>query len=290
MAADASPERHLDHLFDLSSIVFDPGNPLTDRLAAALERESQYLDLPYGFLTHIDQRAGRQDIVLTTGTDGLVEAGETLPLSETYCRKTIETDRGQLTVEAASEEGWADDPAFQRFGIESYVGSTVEFGEERRGTVCFASERPRQRPLEEFEVETVALLARWASYELAHRSGRAPVEPRPDRLATFLEGTEASVVDRALELLCNRTRRELLSYLATATGTVTIDEAAAYLANTGGVPGQSPERIEIALVHSHVPKLAKEGVVAYDARTGELDYRPDDAIERVLSRVHPLEA
>ncbi|WP_424017306.1 winged helix-turn-helix domain-containing protein [Halorientalis pallida] len=290
MAANASPEQHLDHLLDLSTTLLDPGTPLVDRLGAALDRERRYLDLPYGFLTHIDQRADQQDIVLTSGTEGRIEEGETLPLSETYCRKTVETDRGRLTVEVASEEGWADDPAFKRFGLESYVGSAVEVDGDRRGTVCFASEAARQTPFDEFEVEVVALLARWASYELARRTGREPAEPVPDRLSSFLDGVDPSVVDTTFDLLANRTRRELLWYLATADGPTTVDEAAAHLANAGGIPGRSAARIEIALVHSHVPKLASEGVVTYDERTRELDYRPDDAIERVLGCVRPMEA
>ncbi|RXK46391.1 DUF7344 domain-containing protein [Halorientalis pallida] len=290
MAADATPEQRVDHLLDLSTIVLDPGTSFTDRLARALERERNRLDLSYGFLTHIDQQAGQQDIVLTAGEDGLVEEGETLPLPETYCRRTIRTDTGQLTVEAASQEGWADDPAYQRFGLESYVGSAVEFDGERRGTVCFASEAPHEESLDEFEVAVVALLARWAGYELAQRTARGPDERPPDRLSPFAADVDPGVVDTALDLLANRTRRELLSYLSLADEPVTVTNAAEYLANVGGVPGQSPERIEISLVHSHVPKLSSAGVVTYREGSGELDYRSDDAVERVLRRVRTLEA
>jgi hypothetical protein len=289
MAAQPRAAQHLDQLFDLAEIVFDPNQPFEQRLEAALATESDHLDVPCGFLTNIDVEADRQEITLTSGMAGNLREAETAPLSESYCRKTIASDSGTLTVADARAEGWDDDPAYRRFELETYVGSTVEFAGQPRGTLCFADDTPRDEPFGETPVAFVELLARWASYELAHRTGREPAEPVGDRLASFREGVEPSVVDTALDLLANRTRRDLLSYLATADGPITVEEAAAHLANTGGVHGQSPGRLEIALVHSHVPKLADAGVVTYDAPTGELDYRPDDAIERVRRRVRPLE-
>jgi len=289
MAAEPAADGHLDHLLDLSTLVFEPGTTFTERLAAALELESEYLDLPYGFLSYIDREAEHQEIVLTTGMETIVEEGETIPLSETYCRRTIATDEGRLAVDAAGEEGWAGDPAYERFGLEQYVGSAVEFDDERRGTVCLAGEQPRDEPREEFETELVSLVARWASCELAQRTGKTGFEPDPARFATFAESVDATAVDTALDLLADRTRRELLPYLATVDGPVTVREAAAYLANTNGVPGQAPERVEIALVHSHVPKLVSAGVVDYDESDRKLDYRASDGLERLLNRVRTLE-
>ncbi|AQL42970.1 hypothetical protein BV210_09690 [Halorientalis sp. IM1011] len=289
MAAQRAANGHLEHLLDLSTIVFEPERAFAERLAAALELESQHLDLPYGFLSYIDREAGRQEIVLTTGMETVVEEGETIPLSETYCRKTIATEEGRLAVDAAGEEGWAGDPAYERFGLESYVGSAVEFDGDRRGTVCLAGEEARDEPLGEFEVELVGLLARWASYELAHRTGRTESESDRTQLATFTEPVDATKVDTALDLLADRTRRELLPYLATVDGPISVTEAAAYLANTSGVPGQKPERVEIALVHSHVPKLVSAGVVDYDESDRKLDYRASDGLERLLNRVRTLE-
>jgi hypothetical protein len=290
MAAEPRAARNLDQLFDLTETVLDPNRPFEQRLESALAAESDHLEVPCWFLTNVDVDAERQEIVCTSDTIVSLDEGDTVPLSETYCRKTIASPSGTLAVDNAGAEGWADDPAYQRFGLDTYVGSTIEFDGERHGTLCFVDSAPREEPFDETAVAFVELLARWASYELAYRTGREPVEPFDDRLASFRDGAEPSTVDTALELLCNRTRREFVSYLATAVGPVTVDDAAAHLANAGSVPGRSAERIEIALVHSHVPKLANAGVVAYDERTREIDYQPTDTVERVLKRVRPIEA
>jgi DNA-binding transcriptional ArsR family regulator len=289
MAAEVPTEQYFDHLADLSDLVLDPETPFSDRLAAALELESEHLDLPYGFLSYIDREGGQQRIVLDHGTEGIAVADKTIPLSETYCRKTIATEEGRLTVDDALEEGWADDPAYERLGLGSYVGSAVEFGGDRRGTVCLASDRPREEPLDEFEVGLVTLLARWASCELAHRAGRTGIEADADRFKVFADPADEATVDRVLDLLADRTRRELLPYLASVGDPVTVSDAAAYLASANGVPGETAERIEVALVHTHVPKLANAGVVDYDEGTGELDYRPTDALERLFDRVRFVE-
>lgn len=289
MAAEPRAAQNLDQLFDLTETVLDPSRRFERRLASALESESDHLDVPCGFLTNIDVDDERQEIVLTSGTLGDLDEGDTLSLSESYCRKTIASPSGTLAVTNAGAAGWDDDPAYQRFGLDTYVGSTVDLGGEPHGTLCFAGDEPREEPFDETAIGFVELLAQWVSYELARRTGREPSEPFEDPLSSFRDGIEPSAIDTALELLCNPTRRELVSYLTTAVGPTTVDDAAAHLANAGSVPGRSPERIEISLVHSHVPKLADADVVAYDEQTREIDYQPTDAVERVFNRVRPLE-
>lgn len=289
MGADAIPDGHLGHLLELSTQVFDPSRAFAERLVSALERKRQHLGLSHGMVTHIDQEADREEILLTAGSGGALAEGETVPLSEMYCRETVAADAGRLVIECASEEGWADDPAYRRFGLETYVGSVVEFGGDRRGTVCFLDETPREESLPAAEIDLVTLLARWASYELARTTGRAGIEAADDRLASLLDPIETDAVDTALEILAHPIRRELVAYLAGVDDPVSVGDLAGHLAATGGIAGEPRERIEIALVHSHLPKLANAGVVAYDERTRELDYRADDAVERVLASVRPLE-
>ena len=54
--------------------------------------------------------------------DDLLQPGESCPLSQSYCRKTIEQD-GLLEIQDALAAGWADDPAYDVFELESYMES-----------------------------------------------------------------------------------------------------------------------------------------------------------------------
>jgi len=70
-------------------------------------------------LVKIDEEQRRHSVVSVHGSD-IVEEGIS-DLSNTYCRKTIQSD-GILDVHDAPWEGWENDPAYEEFGIGCYIG------------------------------------------------------------------------------------------------------------------------------------------------------------------------
>ena len=77
-----------------------------------LELGCQYLDLPYGFITEVDSTTQR--IITAVGDHELLSAGKQCPITQSYCRKTLDGE-GFLAVANAVEEGWDTDPAYERF-------------------------------------------------------------------------------------------------------------------------------------------------------------------------------
>jgi PAS domain S-box-containing protein len=122
-----------------------------------------YLDLPYGFLTRVD--AGIQEMVHTVGDHTLLQPGESAPLEQSYCRKTIESD-GLVGMQDARTVLGAEDPAYQLFELGCYIGTKVLVGETLYGTFCFAAPQGRDREFTDGEREVVKLLGQWAGYEL----------------------------------------------------------------------------------------------------------------------------
>ena len=162
-----------------------------DKVTTMLRVGRNFLNLPYGFLTRIED--GEQRIVQSVGTHPLIQQGASCPLSKAYCRKTIAKEGGLLAVQNAAADGWADDPAYQAFELGSYIGSRVLVDGELYGTFCFAASGARAAPFKEQERTVVELMTLWTGYELSQHRKTRRLERQNERLDRF-----ASVVSHDL--------------------------------------------------------------------------------------------
>ncbi|WP_324760314.1 PAS domain S-box protein [Haloarcula montana] len=145
----------------------DRGRPLSDAVRTALSAGCERLDLSVGFLTGIDD--GRQYIEEAVGDHPEIRPGTECPLSEAYCRRTVEID-GQLSIQDAAAAPEIADAAYDRFGLGSYVGSKVVADDEVYGTVCFADEKQRDEPFTEADELFVELVARLVGRGIEQRA------------------------------------------------------------------------------------------------------------------------
>ncbi len=179
--------RAIQRLYSVSS---DRELSFDGKVDALLELGREYLGLPNGFLTRID---GKTQYVERSRSDHEeLQTGESCPLDEAYCKRTIEmTDL--LTVVNAVEEGWGGDAAHDRFGLGTYIGGRIEVDGDLYGTLCFADIDPREDPFTDTQRTFVELLTRWVSYELERQRAQSRIERERDRLDEF-----ASVVSHDL--------------------------------------------------------------------------------------------
>ena len=150
-----------------------------ERAARGLDVGTAALELPLGFLTRIDD--GTQRIVQSTGDHELLQPGETCPLDEAYCRRTVESD-GPLAVQHAAESDAVSDTALETFGLETYIGAKVHVDDEVYGTVCFADREERVDPFSEAETMFVELLARLVGQALERRERERERRERNEHL------------------------------------------------------------------------------------------------------------
>jgi len=192
----------IQRLYAVSS---DRALSFEQKVDALLEQGCEYLRLPNGFLTRIDNEVQR--IERSHADHPALQPGESCPLDEAYCKRTIELDH-LLTVVDAIEEGWDDDPAHDRFGLGSYIGGRVEVDGELYGTLCFADTEPHEEPFSDTQRTFVELLTRWVSYELERQQAQSQIKRERDRLDEF-----ASVVSHDLRNPLNTAtgRAELLA-------------------------------------------------------------------------------
>ncbi|MES3516810.1 MAG: GAF domain-containing protein [Natronomonas sp.] len=161
-----------DVLRQMHQITADREQPFERRVTDLLALGRSYLDVEVGFLTEIDERT--QLVVAADGKHDLLQPGESCPLSKAYCRKTIDKQQ-PLIVQHAAIEGWEGDAAYERFGLESYIGATVFLEDEVYGTFCFGDSEPRDRdrPFTQSEEAFVELMAGWVGYDLMQQADRA---------------------------------------------------------------------------------------------------------------------
>ncbi|MEF8872924.1 MAG: PAS domain S-box protein, partial [Haloarculaceae archaeon] len=124
---DITEQKHLEaslreserSLRELTDIASGTEREFEDKLSALLELGTERLGLPYGFLTRIDDET--QHVVQAVGSHHQLQTGASAPKSESYCRKTVQQD-SVLDVKDAIAEGWASDPAYERFELGCYIG------------------------------------------------------------------------------------------------------------------------------------------------------------------------
>ncbi|PSQ44640.1 diguanylate cyclase [Halobacteriales archaeon SW_7_68_16] len=182
VATEAELRHDWAALHDIYRIAADQEAGFEPKIEQLLKRTREYLGLPVGFLTCID---GEQQFVeIASGEEDVIGTGDTCPLSEAYCRKTIRYEE-PLTVQDASVEGWEGDPAYERFGLGSYVGAKVIVDGKLHGTLCFAAHEPRDEAFSAAEETLVGLLARWVGYELDRNRVTEQLRQQNNRLDEF---------------------------------------------------------------------------------------------------------
>lgn len=175
----------------------DPSEDLGTQINQALAIGTEYLDLSVGFFTRITD--GIQEILYATGTHPLIQPGESCPLDDAYCRRTIELDT-QLAIEDASTSTAVSDTAFETFDLGAYIGAKVLVDGEVYGTACFADTEPRDEQFgdaEQFFVELVARLGGQAierqTYERQLAQRAAQLDEQREIYRTVIDASFDSV-------------------------------------------------------------------------------------------------
>ncbi|MBS3760846.1 MAG: PAS domain S-box protein [Halodesulfurarchaeum sp.] len=156
-------ERKQAVLAQLYEIGADASLTFEEKTQRILGIGCEFLDLPFGFLTRIEEDV--QQVVHAVGDHTLLQSGESAPLEKSYCRKTIESE-DLVGMQDARKELGADDSAYQLFELGCYIGTKVLVGEKLYGTFCFAAPHDRDREFASSEREVIKLLGQWSGYEL----------------------------------------------------------------------------------------------------------------------------
>lgn len=179
----------------------DTNLDFTDKLEGLLAVGRERLGADYGYVATIDVDAGVLEVIAACGDGEALEPGDTVPLEQSYCRRTIGSDEPAYFERP---EQWADDPAHEVVDFGSYIGRAIVVEESLYGAFCFGNEDPR--PFSDLERTFVDLLALWASHEREHEKRitdlRILFDHSPDGILVHdFEGNIENVNDRIGEWL-----------------------------------------------------------------------------------------
>lgn len=154
-----------------------PDRDVEEMVSRALDVGTDYFEVPIGFFTRI--REGTQEIRQSTGGHESLQPGETCPLDDAYCRRTVETT-GTLSVQDVETSGAVPQRAIDAFGLGTYIGAKVVVDGETYGTVCFADTATRDEAFSEAEELFVELFAKLVGQALEQRVHERRLEARKD--------------------------------------------------------------------------------------------------------------
>ena len=187
-------------------IASDRTGELEEKLDALLDLGRERLDLSIGYASQttddrfaVRRQRGGSELLGSLIERGVIDADGSMPLENTYCRRTVGTgepgsggnaagdDGGVVAFTDPTEAGWEGDPAHELFGLGSYIGGRIVADDEVVGTLCFVDEASRDRPFTHRERLFVELLADWLGRAFERRAAREEREAAVERLEDTLE-------------------------------------------------------------------------------------------------------
>ncbi|SEV98100.1 GAF domain-containing sensor histidine kinase [Halobacterium jilantaiense] len=268
---DGEAEATLDALAALYDSTTDDEDSFGERVQTVLELGSDHLGLDVGFYTKID--GGVQLVRASVGDHPLLQPGEQADLGDAYCKETI-AESSPTVMEDVWQTPFADDPAYDVFGLECYIGAEIRLGDTTHGTLCFADREPRAAPITESDEAFVSALAGWLEHELEHEREREQLARQADRLEEF-----AGVVAHDLRNPLNVASGHLdLAATQIAAG----DSGAEAVADAQSAVDRMAELVE------DVRSLASEGAVVGNPETVSLREVAEEAASTALPETATL--
>ncbi|KYG72260.1 hypothetical protein MB14_09475 [Roseivirga ehrenbergii] len=173
----------------LNEMTSNIGLDLNCQINEGMKIAANYLNLPFGIVSRIE---GDQYFVqYSYNENSTEELGEEarFDLCDTYCQITY-AQGSKLAISNFSQSEFANHPAFEKFGLETYIASPYSVNGKKRGTVNFTSENARPQPFDAYDLEFIDLLAKYIGFIISQDENQK--ELAKEREALRLRNTKLS--------------------------------------------------------------------------------------------------
>jgi PAS domain S-box-containing protein len=195
----------------LYEVFADKDRAVEKKIDHALDIGTEYFALPIGFFTRVSD--DHQKIVNAVGDHPLIQPGETCPLEDAYCRRTIEMEE-VLAVQDVNVSP-IPDRAVETFDLGTYIGTKIVVDDEVYGTVCFAAEDRRETPFSEAQTLFLELLGSLIGTVLERQRYEQRIEAQNERLRAEKQRFEG-IAETSSDILFRVGTDQRFSYVSSA--------------------------------------------------------------------------
>jgi signal transduction histidine kinase len=248
----------------LYEVLNEPGLSFDDKLTHVLELGTRELGYPIGYITRAEGKS--VEILSVVGDHDSIQKDATVPITRTYCKRTVDQEAAVVISDAATDDQWAESDAFDETELQCYVGAPIIVDGEIYGTLCFGSKQPQTETTTENHQLTVETLAQWVGYEIDRHQYERELKRQIDRLEEFTgvvshdlrnplnvaQGRIAMVEDNAdtenvsaISRALNRMEAIIEDTLTLAREGKTVDESEAEEINISSIVDHCEEIVEI---------------------------------------------
>ncbi len=128
-------DKVLERLYAVSS---NPDLSFEQSRHAILQLGCEYFGMPLGVVSRIENE--RYEVLDAVDAHDSVRAGQIYDARETHCFEIV-SRRGPYAVDRSTHPEICDHPAYQRFGIASYIGAPLHIRGRFVGAIGFSSSR-----------------------------------------------------------------------------------------------------------------------------------------------------
>lgn len=165
MTAPSGSEKVIRRLYQITS---DHKQGFENQIMKLLDMGLDRFGLDIGIFAKIEKNDYViQYCVTPVGLD--MQPGNRFDFDATYCSITC-LAQGPIALEHVGKHTkYAKHPAYQAFGLESYIGIPITLNDELYGTLNFSSPIPFPRKFLDIDIDALQLMASWIETELIRR-------------------------------------------------------------------------------------------------------------------------
>lgn len=165
MTTTLSTEQVIRRLYQITS---DHQKGLNLQILDLLAMGLNGFGLDIAILSKIEENTYSVELCITPD-DIEMNSGDQFNFEATFCDITCKA-KGPVALEHVGEHHkHSSHPAYQAFGLESYIGIPIHINGNLYGTLNFSSHKPFPRKFRDIDIEAMTLMASWIEVELTRR-------------------------------------------------------------------------------------------------------------------------
>lgn len=156
-------ERYQRELYDITS---NPDLSFDEKLQTLFDLGCEFFDLELGGMARVDPATNLFEVEAISDDHDHLVPGAKVALSETYCRLVADGGETVAGIADPANSSFEGTKACEEFGVNAYLGTSIELDGALNRTLFFVSSEPRQAPFTEGERTFHRLMGEWIEYEL----------------------------------------------------------------------------------------------------------------------------